>query len=408
MHLRIACDKKSRRGRPCGFVLTMQNNGKIQLAWSMMIHNKARLVWSIAGVAFAVLLMFIEMGFLNGVFDSETLIINKFNADILIINKLKDNCYASEPFPKDRITQAKQISAVEAVYPLYMEWLPVKITENRKVHLAAIFAYNTQDPVLLITEVMQQSEALKRPWTMLMDHTCRKACYGEIAPGMKTEIKGKGLHIIGTFPLLPNYSIDGHVIMDDTNLMALWPDEGERLRRLNRPDFGLIRLKPGADITSAITMLRKTLPEDVIVITKQGMIERVEAKARKTQPIVEVFSMGMVIGFFIGVIICCQILFTSIEDHQSEFASLKAIGYNNRYLAKIVMQEGLLLSLLAFFPGLCASFFVYALLQNITGIIMSFTVARISAVFLLTLVMSMLSALIAVNKVMKLDPAELF
>jgi putative ABC transport system permease protein len=380
----------------------------IPLAWSLLIHDKVRFVWSIAGVSFAVLLMFVEMGFLNGVFDSETLIIKAFNADILMVSRLKDDCYTRQPFPRSRIRQAMALGGVEAVYPMYLDWLPLKVMANSKIQMVTLFAYNTLDPVLLIPELNQYGAALKRPWTMLMDDTARQYCYGEVKAGMKMELRGRGLDVVGTFPLFANYSTDGHVIMDDSNLLALWPDEKERLGRMNAVDFGLIRLKPGFEPDAAIAALRAALPSDVSFLTKQEMVQRVEAMWRRNQPVVEVFGLGMFIGFVIGIIICYQILFTGIEDLRAEFATIKAMGYTNRYLVKVVLQKGFYLALLSFVPGLTASVLVYSLLQSITGIMMRFTPVRIGSVFLLTLGMCMISAILAVRKVLKSDPAEVF
>ncbi len=381
---------------------------RVRLTWCLLIHDKGRLLLSVAGIAFAVLLMFVEMGFLNGVFDSETLIINKLNADILVVSRLKDDCYTRRPFPRTRLRQVAGFQGVEAVDPVYMDYLPLKAVDNRKMQYVIVFAFDANDPVLLIPEVRRLADELKRPRSLLMESTCREYCFGTLETGMKVELRGRSFDIAGTFPLFPNYSTDGHVLMSDQSLLSLWADPEERLRRKNRVDFGLVKVQPGHSPAVLMEALRKALPGDVSLLGKRDMAARVEAMWRKTQPVVEVFGLGMAIGFVIGVIICYQILFTSVEDYRTEFATLKALGYKSSYLVKCVLEEALFLSLLSFFPGLAASVLFYSILQNLTGIMMRLTPVRIGSVFLLTVVMCMVSSLIAIRKVLRSDPAEVF
>ena len=120
------------------------------------------------------------------------------------------------------------------------------------------------------------------------------------------------------------------------------------------------------------------------------------------------FGIGLVIGFLIGVIICYQILYTEIADHLGQYATLKAMGHENRFLRSLVRIEALLLSLLGFGPGLGAGLLLYDILQRLSGIVMALTPARALLVLVLTMLMCLLAGNLAVRKALSADPAELF
>jgi putative ABC transport system permease protein len=125
-------------------------------------------------------------------------------------------------------------------------------------------------------------------------------------------------------------------------------------------------------------------------------------------PIGFAFGAGVVLGFVVGMVICYQILSSDVADHLAEYATLKAIGYPNRYLSLVVLQEALILAAAGFVPGMLVTFGVYVLLTEITGLPMRLTPGRGGLVLVLTVVMCVVSGLMAVGKVKKVDPADVF
>src|SRR5207244_420830 len=113
---------------------------------------------------------------------------------------------------------------------------------------------------------------------------------------------------------------------------------------VSKVDFGLVRLAPGAKVAEVQAALQQALPDDVKVMTKQELIDQVKDYWGNSKPVGYVFGLGTLVGFIIGVTICYQILYTDIMDHLPQFAALKAIGYDNRYLFKVVLQSALYLA----------------------------------------------------------------
>jgi putative ABC transport system permease protein len=377
------------------------------LAWKLLVHNKKRMLLSITGVAFAVFLMFIEMGFLNGVYDSQTLLMGQLNADLIMFFGLKDALNPLKPFQRQRLTQTLQFDEVEEVFPLYLArgggW---KAPYDRIDPISAI-GIDPNDRALLLPELDKYREVLKLPDTAISDRRSRKF-YGALRPGNTAELNGRRINIVGDFALGPDFIIDGRLIMSDRNFVKFFPNWKTGKPDFNRIELGLIKVKPGVDVQQLKLAIQATLPPDIRVVTRQEMVAEEKTFWANNQPVGLIFGLGMIVGFIIGVTICYQILFTDVNDHEAEFATLKAIGYANSYLVGIVLREGLYLSLLAFFPGLLLSFMLYSSLEEWTGIAMRLTTQRVILVFVLTVVMCLVSAMFAIRKVLSSDPAEVF
>jgi putative ABC transport system permease protein len=150
------------------------------------------------------------------------------------------------------------------------------------------------------------------------------------------------------------------------------------------------------------------LPRDVRVLTRQEFIDaEVDYWARST-PIGFVFGFGVIMGLIVGTIIVYQILFADISDHLKEYATLKAMGYSNRYLSGVVVIEATILGLAGFLPGaaICAQLFRAA--RSATLLPMALTPERSLHVVGMTLVMCWASGLIAMRKLRAADPADVF
>jgi putative ABC transport system permease protein len=379
------------------------------LAWWMLVHRKGRLAVSLAGVAFAATLMFVEMGFLNGLFDSQTHVIEVFDADLIMVNRIKESVVPHRPFPRQRLQQVLAHPQVAAAHPLYMEdFLGVyKSPPNHREHAILVFGINPEEPAFLIPEAVAQAALLKQPDTALLDSQA-KPFYGHLAAGVDAELAHRTIHIVGTFPLGADFRIDGNLIISEQTFFKYFADPHTGASPADRVEFGLIKVAPGADPGAVRDALAVWLPDDVVVLTKQGFIDRVRNYWATNQPVGFVFGLGMVVGFVIGVTICYQILFSDVVDHLPQYATLKAMGYSNSFLVGVVIREGAYLGVLGFLPGLAVSVGAYATLHAVSGMRIQLTPGRIALVFVLTVLMCVLSGVLAVRRAVRADPAEVF
>jgi putative ABC transport system permease protein len=296
------------------------------LAWLNFIYNKGRMLASVGGIAFAVVLMFVELGFSNGLYDSETYLIKMLNADLVLVSRYKQATVPKLPFPKKRLVQARGIPGVEAAYALYVNeyralW---KNGFDGKKHPIMVFAFDPDDPVFLIPEVVQQASKLKVEDTVLIDSLSRKF-FGELTVGTTAELTDHAVRIVGTFPLGPDFRTDGTILVSDRTYFKCIADPRDAGTEASRVEFGLLRVAPGCDILAVRDALVSALPDDVRVLTKLELANQVKEYWANSKPIGYVFGLGTVVGFLIGVTICYQILYTDIVDQLPQYATLKAI-----------------------------------------------------------------------------------
>jgi putative ABC transport system permease protein len=227
----------------------------------------------------------------------------------------------------------------------------------------------------------------------------RVAAEGPVA----TEVNDRTVRVVGLVEIGPSFGIDGTVITSVDNWLRLFPD-----RPRDDIQLGLIRLKAGSDAIAVRDELRGALPKDVLVLTKHDFVARERAYWNGATPIGFIFAFGAIMGLVVGAIIVYQILFADVSEHLNEYATLRAIGYRNRFVAGIVMQQAAILAVLGFVPGTAAAALLYGVAARATRLPLYMTSGRALVVFALMLLVCALAGYIALRKVRRLDPAEVF
>jgi putative ABC transport system permease protein len=380
------------------------------LAWFNLTHEKRRLLTAVAGVSFAVLLMFMFQGFENALYDSQVQLLKRLNGEIILLNRLKYNMFVPEQFARRRLYQAQAFEGVVAAYPFYTTTGDWKNPATKTVRPLRVIAFNPDDPVLPLPGILQNREALKLPWTALIDDQSRSEV-GAIEPGTVTELSEQQIRLVGTFSLGTDFSSgNGNVVMSDQNFLRyfanLAPEEDSRT--LNTVDIGLLKVAENADLEAIVKALRQQLPQDVAVWTKAEFVQKELDYWRENTAIGFVFSLLTTMGFFVGVILVYQILYTDVAEHWAEYATLKAIGYSNFHLLGIVLQESVILVFFGFVPGFFISVGLYSLTASSTGLLMQMSWERVINILIATFIMCLISGAIAVRKVQATDPAEVF
>jgi putative ABC transport system permease protein len=125
-------------------------------------------------------------------------------------------------------------------------------------------------------------------------------------------------------------------------------------------------------------------------------------------PIGFIFSLGVVIGFIVGIVIVYQILYSDVTDHLAEYATLKAMGYSDGNLLVILFQEALMLAVLGYMPSLFIATGFYQLTRVATFLPIGMSMGKAILVFILTVIMCVTSAGISSKKLLSADPADIF
>jgi putative ABC transport system permease protein len=378
------------------------------LSWLQLRHNPTRLAVALAGIAFAVLLVMMQLGFRAALFESSVRFHERFDYDIALFSKDSIFIVRPEPFSIRRLYQARAIEEVTKVSPVYIApgiWKNPWNFEQRAITLLGV---HPEDEVLHAPGFIENCHKLKHQDALLFDSQSRPE-FGPVAETVRSEgtvhaeLQKRAIEVVGLFEMGPSFGIDGIAFAGEDTWLRLFPD-----RSRNDIQLGLIKLKPGADPDAVREKIEKLLPTDVLVMTKAEFIAREVAYWNGATPIGYIFSFGAVMGFVVGAIIVYQILFADVAEHLREYATLRAMGYSNRFVSGIVIQQAAILGLLGYIPGLIVVHFLYGKAAHATHMPLYITGERAGTVLAMTLAMCAISGLLAVRKVRRLDPADVF
>jgi putative ABC transport system permease protein len=381
---------------------------KIPLAWLQLSHEKIRLLVAIAGISFADILMFMQLGFRDALFDSAVKFHTNVQGDVFLVSPQSTSLIAMKTFSARRLQQARSLNNVESINPIYLDFRFWKNPENKSTRGIMVIGFNPSDDRLFaMPGVKENLPKMLLPNSYLFD-TKSRAQFGDVKKwfdaGQKvtTEVGNRKVTISGLFEMGASFGADGNILSSDTNFIRL-TDRDKGLI-----DVGVIRLTPGSDAKVTAEKLAKILPNDVRVFTKAEFIDFERKYWQEGTSIGFIFTLGTVMGFIVGIVIVYQILYTDVADHLSEYATLKAMGYTDWYLLAVVFQEAIILSIVGFLPGTLAAVGLYTMTRNATSLPLLMTVARAATVLALTVIMCLVSGAIAVRKLRAADPADMF
>jgi putative ABC transport system permease protein len=366
----------------------------------LLLHERSRTFASIGGVTFALLLMLLQVGFRNALFDSALELVRQLDADVIVIPKDKRPFLRRDLMPNERLYQARSVPGVVDVAPLWIALMSWTNSETKTLHPIRIIGFDPDERTFLIPEVNEKARALRRFGTALIDAHSRSS-YGHIGPG-PAQVNRLEIDVIGTFPLGTDFEVDGSLIVSEETYFDVtgWTN--------NMVGAGLVQLAPGTDVDAVVAEMLRVLPTDVRVYSKKDLIARDLEYWETGTPVSVILLVGVTLGFAVGIVICYQILYTEVLDHLAEFATLKAMGYGNRFIQAVVVVEALVLSLLGFVPAMGLGWLMLRGLGALSGLPTSLGTDDALDILMLSVGMCVAASLLALRKVRVLDPAELF
>lgn len=379
-----------------------------RLAGQQLWREKGRLLVALAGTAFAVLLMFMQIGFMDALFRSAVALHRDLDAQIVMVHPDYNLLGYPTVFPRRRLLQARGfpgVTEVSAVYTSLARWKNPWTGRTRDLFLLGI---DPSSDLVRVPGVNRQRELLRRPNLVLFDALSRPE-FGPVSRAIAsgenvvTEVSGRRVTVGGVFELGTTIGIDATLITSDLNFRRIVPQ-----RAAGAIGIGLVRLADGVDAEAVRGRMASALPDDVRVMTRREFIDQELSFWRTRTPIGFVFTFGVAMGVVVGAIIVYQILFADITDHLPEYATLAAMGYSSAYLAKVVLVEATLLGLLGYAPGLGIAAWLYRLAGQATRLPMVLTCDRALLVVGLTLLMCWGSGLIALRRLSRARPADAF
>ncbi len=381
---------------------------RIPLAWLLLTRQPGRLAVALAGIAFAGILMFMQLGFRDGLFDASVTVHKRFDTDLVLISPRTTSSIGMAAFPRRRLVQAMADPAVAGITPVHWNLLLWRNPQTRLTRSILAIGFEPGDPLFTDPGVAEKARLLTQQGRVLFDELSRPE-FGPIAEWFRqgkvveTEVAGKRVRVAGLISLGASFGADGNMLLSSETFLSLLPETPP-----GSIELGLVRLTPGADVLATADRLRRSMPPDVKVLTKQGFEEFEKTYWRTSTAIGFIFTLGAAMGFVVGCVIVYQILHSDVSDHLPEYATLMAMGYRLSSLLGVVAREGLLLAVLGYVPAWLAGQGLYILVRAGTRLPVAMQPQRSLIVFGMILMMCMASAALAMRKLADADPAEIF
>ena len=381
---------------------------RIPLSWMLLTRQPVRLFVALAGISFAGILMFMQLGFRDGLFDASVTVHRLFDADLVLISPRSASSVRMAGFPRRRLIQTLADPSVEGVTPVHWGLMLWRNPETRRNRAILALGFNPDDPFFLDPGLAEQTGVLKQKGRILFDRLSRPE-FGPIADWyndgkvVETEIAGNRVRVEGLVSLGTSFGADGNLLTSTETFLDLMPQKSP-----GGIEVGLIRLQPGTDPDLAVERLQQRLPDDVTVLTKQGFIDFEQNYWKSSTSIGFIFTLGAAMDFVVGCVIVYQVLYTDVSDHLPEYATLMAMGYRMSHLLGVVMREGFYLAALGYVPAYLAGQGLYWFVRDATKLPVGMDPARAITVLVMILVMCMLSSLLAMRRLIDADPAEIF
>ena len=386
----------------------------IPVSWLQLAHQRLRFIATLGGVAFVAVLIFLQIGFQDALYSSATQVQNNLRGDLFLISSQYNSLTSQQSFRRPRLYQVLGFNGVESVIPVYVNFAKLKNHINGQKNPIYVIGIDPAKPTFNLPEVNQKIKKLQFPDVVLFDRDSRpefgpipeifeqgKTVEIEIA-GYNEEI-GYRVKVGGLFSLGPSFGVDGNLIMSYSTLLRTFQE-----RQAREVDIGLINLTPGADRQKVLANLKAHLPKDVKVLTRKQFITFEKNYWALRTPIGFIFNLLVTMAFVIGVVFVYQMLYSNISSHLIEYATLKAIGFKNKYFLEIVFQQAFFLAVFGYIPGFIISFGLYDLAKKTTHLPIMMTMDKVLLVFIAVILMSCFSGVLAMQRLRSAEPADIF
>jgi putative ABC transport system permease protein len=382
--------------------------GGVFLAWAQLRFERRRLLAALCGIVIVTMSTLFQTGVYRAFFESAVGLFRQFNADLVVISTDYRSVLVQTGFPSERVFQTLSHPAVDRVSRACVLSTFWRNPENQSLQDSLLIGIHPSEQALRFAGFERQKNLLKSAETVLFDSESLPV-YGPIGERLEkegpfyAEMGRQRVRLAGTFSLGPSFALPGNFMTSLENFYRLLP-----IFQRGTLSFGLVTLKPGHDPKDVAADLGRRLPGDVRVLTLPALIRQEQHYWNDFTAIGFIIPMSLVVSLIVGGVVIYQILYTNVNDQLKQYATLKAIGYTDRALAAVVLQQSLLLSVIGFVPGMLISFALFRVSRLATGLPFELTFGQLLLAFVLTAGMCFIAGLLALGKLRQADPAEVF
>jgi putative ABC transport system permease protein len=390
----------------------------VSIARKNLFEDLPRFMVAQAGIMFAVGLVTIQTGLLDGFTKSASLLVDNSKADIWVASKDMRYLELTIPLPYERLAQAQRVEGVDRAEALITRGSLWRRTPGAQIDPIRLIGFDPDGQLFSPWRINQGNISdLKQPYTVMIDRSDLKSLdvntVGDTAEigSVKVTVKGftQGIHSIVASPFvfssLPNANY--YFVSQAMPTGTSQPANPSALTAKDQITYILVRAKPGQNLTDLKSRLEAALP-DTRAFTLAEMSQLNQTYWRRSTGVGFILGMGAAVGVVVGMVVVGQILYSSVSDHLQEFGTLKAMGSSNWYIYRVIIEQALWMAVLGYLPGmgLCLGLATWTMQTRAIAILI--TPSTAIAVFGMTIVMCTGAAAFAIRKVTYLDPAMVF
>lgn len=385
-----------------------------QLAFRQLTHRGAKLIGALLGVCVAIVLIFTQVGFQNALYDSAVGIPNALDADVFIAGPTFHSWADSPPWmPRGTLYEAEGVPGVAGITPLYTSAMAVASPADGHSLSAYLMAFPPGQPAFLRGDINRQIGDVAMADRVLMDGESRddfelirdaflKNGPTEVVVLNPSESLQKVVEVSGLFGIGPSFSIDGSIITSDLNFYRMTQIP------LDRVGLGLVRVRPGSDAKDVRTAIQQKLGNRAHVFTKPEFAANEVRYYAEETPIGYIFRMGLVVGVLVGTVFISQALHGIVNDNIKEYATLRAMGYDQSFFLVLVTAISLTLAVCAYLPSTLMAWGIYRLAAGATKLPLQMKLGDMSLILAVVVAMGLAASLLAIRKLKAADPVDLF
>jgi putative ABC transport system permease protein len=322
------------------------------IARKNLFEDIPRFIAAQAGIMFAVGLVTIQNGILNGFVKSASLLVDNAEADIWVASEDMVQLVLTMPLSLEQLNQAQEVPGVQRAEPLIVRSARWRDPSNQ-IQAVTIIGSSVNGVLFKPWNIIQGDlVALKEPYGIMVDEsTLGSLRVNDI--GDTVTISGLEARVVGitqgtqaitnsifVFTSLKNANAyvntplktqtrckleDGDVncinVFDEPSPQAGGQVGISAPKPLTLTDpitYILVKAEPGQDIQQLQQQLDQALPT-TRAYSREEIAEKLQRYWKERTGIGFVLSLGAGVGILVGMIVVAQILYSSVSDHLKEF-----------------------------------------------------------------------------------------
>ena len=371
----------------------------LTLASRNLFHDTLRFVATMVGIVFSVVLVLVQMGLFFGFGHMVTTMIDHAATDLWVVPK-NVKCF-EDPSLIDLKLRNKiaTLDGVATVVPLVIGFSDWRL-ESGEMTPVFVVGSDLRDGAMQPWDLVEGNvQALSQGFSVAVDRSYFDRL-GVTGIGSQAEIRGKKVKVVALTDGIRSFTTTPYIFVDAKNARGFTGTPGDRASDL------LVRLKPDADRGTVVQAIRGQIGDAEVLTTDEFRKRSRSFWLFGTGAGAALFA-GALLGVIVGTVIVAQTLYSSTKDHLNEFATLRAMGSSNGYIYHVIIYQALINAVVGFAiaSGIGALVVQMTAKSALPIVITNWLVAALAA---LTVVMCVTSALGAIFRVVRIDPAAVF